>query len=69
MTMWQELRKKYTNYTQTDIGKMVGKSKQYITLYETGKVKMPDKLRAMYLRFRNTEKDKIIADFLDKGVK
>lgn len=69
MTLWQDLRKNYTNYTQTDIGNMVGKSKQYITLYETGKVKMPDKMRAMYLRFRNNKYDKIIADFLERGVK
>lgn len=68
MTMWQELRKNYTNYTQTDVGKMVGKTKQYITKYETGKIKMPNELQIIYLGFRNNEKDKIIIEFLKEKV-
>ena len=64
MSMWTKLRKEYTNYTQTDVGKMVGKTKQYITLYENGKIKMPIDLQIIYLGFRNNKTDKMIIEYL-----
>ena len=65
MSMWQRLRKEYTNYTLEDIGKMhKGESKQYISKYENGKIKMPVDLQIMYLGFRNNESDKIIINYL-----
>jgi len=65
MTMWQDLRKNYTNYTLEDIGKMYkNKTRQDISRYENGKYRMPNDLQAMYLGFRNNKYDKIIIEFL-----
>lgn len=69
MTMWKMLRKEYTKYSQTDIGNMLGITKQAVGQYESGKLRMPDNVRAMYLRFRNNKYDKIIANFLESEVK
>ena len=71
MTMWQELRKNYTNYTLEDVGKMYkNKSRQEISRYELGQIKMPDELQIIYLGFRNNEKDQIIIEFIkERGVK
>ena len=69
MTLWQELRKNYTNYTLEDIGKMVNKSKQAISRYELGQVKIPNELQIMYLGFRNTDYDKQIIEFLKETIR
>lgn len=68
MSMWQKLRKEYTNYTLEDIGKLhKGETKQYISRYEKGEIKMPYDLQIMYLGFRNNDADKIIIEYL-KGL-
>lgn len=69
MTMWQELRKKYTDYTLEDIGKMVNKTRQAISRYELGEVRMPNELQIMYLGFRNTDYDKQIIEFLKETIR
>lgn len=66
MTMWQELRKEYTNYTLKDIGEMMNKSRQAIARYENGKVKMPNELQILYLGFRNDVTDQIIIEYLKR---
>lgn len=69
MTMWQELRKKYTNYTLEDIGKMVNKTRQAISRYELGEVRMPNELQIIYLGFRNSDYDKQIIEFLKETIR
>ena len=64
MTMWQELRKNYTKYTQTDIGNMLGITKQAVCQYENGIIRMPDNVQIMYLKFRNNKYDKLIIEYL-----
>lgn len=66
MTMWQELRKKYTDYTLEDIGKMVNKNRFEISRYENGHIAMPKNLKIMYLGFRNNKYDKKIIEFLNE---
>ena len=66
MSMWKDLRKNYTKYTLEDIGKKVGKTKQYISRYENGEIKMPYDLQIMYLSFRNSDADKIIIEHFKK---
>lgn len=69
MTMWQELRKNYTEYTLEDVGKMYkNKTKQEISRYETGHIGMPKELQIIYLSFRNNEYDKKIIEFLKEKV-
>lgn len=67
MSMWKKLRKEYTNYTQTDIGNILNKKKQYISKWENGEIKMPFEIQIMYLGFRNNDTDKIIIEYL-KGL-
>lgn len=67
MSMWKKIRKEYTNYTQTDIGNMLNKKKQYISKWESGEIKMPFEIQIMYLGFRNNDADKIIIEYL-KGL-
>lgn len=69
MTMWQELRKKYTDYTLEDIGKMVNKTRQAISRYELGEVRMPNELQIVYLGFRNSDYDKQIIEFLKETIR
>lgn len=69
MTMWQELRKKYTDYTLEDIGKMVNKTRQAISRYELGEVRMPNELQIIYLGFRNSDYDKQIIEFLKETIR
>lgn len=64
MSMWKKLRKEYTNYTLEDIGKMANKTRQAISRYELGEVKMPTELQIMYLGFRNNSWDKKIISYL-----
>lgn len=69
MTMWKELRMKYTNYTLEDIGKMYkNKSRVEISRYETGKVGMPSELKIIYLGFRNSDTDKLLIECLKEKV-
>lgn len=69
MTMWQELRKKYTDYTLEDIGKMVNRTRQAISRYELGEVRMPNELQIIYLGFRNSDYDKQIIEFLKETIR
>ena len=69
MTMWKELRKKYTDYTLEDIGKMVNKTRQAISRYELGEVRMPNELQIVYLGFRNSDYDKQIIEFLKETIR
>lgn len=69
MTMWQMLRKKYTDYTLEDIGKMVNKTRQAISRYELGEVRMPNELQIVYLGFRNSDYDKQIIEFLKETIR
>ncbi len=64
MTMWQELRKKYTNYTLEDVANILGITKQAVSQFEKGKIKMPKKVQILYLGFRNTESDQTIIEYL-----
>ena len=68
MSMWKKLRKEYTDYTLEDVGKMTGKTRQAISRYELGQVRMPIELQIMYLEFRNNEYDKKIIEFLKESV-
>lgn len=69
MTMWQELRKNYTNYTLDEIGKLYkNNTRQQISQWETGKIGMPADLKIIYLGFRNNEKDKILIECLKEKV-
>lgn len=64
MTMWQELRKKYTDYTLEDVAKSLGITRQAVSQFEKGKTKMPIKVQIVYLQFRNNKYDKIIINHL-----
>ena len=69
MTLWKELRMKYTDYTLEDIGKMYkNKSKVEISRYETGKIGMPSDLKIIYLGFRNSDTDKLLIECLKEKV-
>ena len=59
MTLWQELRKKYTNYTLEDVAKSLGISRQAVSQFEKGKIKMPIKVQIVYLQFRNNKYDQL----------
>lgn len=63
ITLRQKLRKENTNFTQQDIAKMIGVSKQFISQYENCKTKS-DKLDIIYFGFRNEKSDKKIIQFL-----
>lgn len=64
MTMWQELRKKYTDYTLDDVAKSLGITRQAVSQFEKGRTKMPIKVQIVYLQFRNNKYDQIIINHL-----
>ena len=68
MTMWQELRKNYTNYTLEDVGKMVNRTRQAMSRYELGQVRMPYDIQIVYFGFRNNEYDKQLIECLKEMV-
>ena len=64
MTMWKELRKKYTDYTLDDVAKSLGITRQAVSQFEKGRTKMPIKIQIVYLQFRNNKYDQIIINHL-----
>ena len=64
MTMWQELRKNYTDYTLEDVAKSLGITRQAVSQFEKGKRRMPKKMQIVYLGFRNEEADQMIIEYL-----
>lgn len=65
MSMWENLRKKYTDYSKSDVAKIYGCSRQAINEFEKGK-SMPKKLQIIYLGFRNNKTDKFNIKYLEE---
>ena len=68
MTMWQELRKKYTKYKQKDIASKLNVSAQAINQFEKGSRAMPVNMKILYLGFRNNKFDKQLIELLKEKV-
>lgn len=66
-SMWFYIRKN-AKKAQKDIADEFGCSISYIHKIESGKGKMPVKYQIYYLKLRNTEEDKIIINYLEKGL-
>lgn len=64
MTMWQMLRKEYSDKTLQDIADEFGVTVSAISQFETGRRSMPTKMKIYYLKLRNNEKDKIIIEYI-----
>lgn len=68
MTMWQMLRKEYTNYKQKDIADQMNISIQAVSQFEKGIRAMPVDMKILYLSFRNNDYDKQLIELLKRKV-
>lgn len=63
MSIWKKIRTD-KNIKISEFAKKVGYSVQSIWHFERGDRPMPIKLQIEYLKLRNSDKDKIIIDYL-----
>lgn len=66
-SMWFYIRKN-ARKTQKDVANDFGCSVSYIHKIESGKDKMPVKFQIYYLKMRNAEEDKIVIEYLERGL-
>ena len=61
---WTKIREN-AGLTKTEFAKKIGSSVQAIWNFENGVRPMPPRFQIEYLKLRNTDKDKVIIEYLE----
>lgn len=65
MSIWKQIRKEH-NLTQKEVAEQLNMSHQAISLFESGKRKVPNKFIIYYLKLRGNEDDLKLIEMIDK---